>query len=121
MKTFLVLLLAASSVSAADLRLGVIGTDTSHVTTFTKTLNDPNAPDHVAGARIVAAFKGGSPDIESSRNCIENFTKELQDKGGVKIVASIAHLCGQVDGILIESVDGPPPLAQTRQAVACHK
>lgn len=121
MKTFLVLLLAASSVPAADLRLGIIGTDTSHVTAFTKTLNDPNASDHVTGARVVAAFKGGSPDIESSRNRIENFTKELQDKWGVKIVDSIADLCGQVDGILIESVDGRPHLAQTRQAVACHK
>jgi hypothetical protein len=121
MKTILILLLAGSLAPAADLRLGIIGTDTSHVTAFTKTLNDPNASDHVAGARVVAAFKGGSPDIESSHNRIDNFTKELQDRWGVKMVESIADLCGQVDGILIESVDGRVHLAQTRQAVACHK
>ena len=53
---------------AADLRVGLIGLDTSHVTAFTGLLNDPAAKDHVAGARVVAAFKGGSPDIASSRD-----------------------------------------------------
>ena len=107
--------------SAADLRLGIIGTDTSHVTAFAKTLNDPATPDHVAGARIVAAYKGGSPDVESSRTRVENFMKELRDKWGVKIVDAIPDLCSQVDGILIESVDGRAHLAQARQAVTCHK
>ena len=36
---------------AADLRLGIIGTDTSHVIAFAKALNDPAAPDRVAGAK----------------------------------------------------------------------
>lgn len=107
--------------SAADLRLGIIGTDTSHVTAFAKTLNDPSAPDHVAGARIVAAYKGGSPDVESSRTRVDRFTKELEDKWGVKMVPAISDLCSQVDGILIESVDGRTHLPQARQALACHK
>ena len=111
----------AAMAHAADLRLGIIGTDTSHVTAFAKTLNDPAAPDHVAGARIVAAFKGGSPDVESSRSRIENFTKELREKWSVRIVDAIPDLCGLVDGILIESVDGRAHLAQARQAVTCHK
>ncbi len=37
------------------------------------------------------------------------------------MVDSIAGLCGQVDGILLESVDGRVHLAQARQAVACGK
>ncbi len=121
MKSVLVLLGCIALASAADLRLGIVGTDTSHVTAFTKTLNDPNASDHVVGARIVAAYKGGSPDIESSRSRIDRFTAELKDKWGVKIVDAITDLCGQVDGILLTSVDGRIHLAQMRQAVECKK
>jgi hypothetical protein len=70
------ILLAALCASAADLRLGVIGTDTSHVPAFTKMLNgDPGAPDHVAGARVVAAFKGGSKDIESSIARVDQYAE----------------------------------------------
>lgn len=45
---------------AADLRIGLIGLDTSHVIAFTKALNDPKAKDHVPGARVVAVFKGAA-------------------------------------------------------------
>src|SRR5262249_59430195 len=64
----------AATQTAAPLRLGIIGLDTSHVLRFTELLNDPSNPDHVAGARVVAAFKGGSPDMERS----EEHTSELQ-------------------------------------------
>ncbi len=121
MKPTVLLFAFAALAGAADLRLGIIGTDTSHATAFTKTLNDPNAPDHVPGARVVAAYRGGSPDIESSRSRVAAFTRDLQDKWGVKMVESIGDLCGQVDGILLESLDGRVHLAQARQAVACGK
>jgi len=121
MKTATFLLFFAVISSAADLRLGFIGTDTSHVTAFTKMLNDPSAPDHVAGARVVAAYKGGSPDLPESRDRIDRFTKELQDKWQVKIVASIEELTKQVDVILLTSVDGRVHLAQARVAIAAHK
>lgn len=120
MKTF-ALCFAATAIFAADLRLGLVGTDTSHVTAFTKILNDPSAPDHVPGARIVAAYKGGSPDLDESRNRIERFTKELQDKWQVKIVASIEELCSQVDAVVLTSVDGRVHLAQARGIIAAHK
>src|SRR5713226_6258059 len=121
MKALLYFFAIASIASPADLRLGIIGTDTSHVTAFTKLLNDPAAPDHVPGARVVAAYKGGSPDIDSSRNRIERFTQELQDKWHVQIVASIEELCRQVDAVLLTSVDGRVHLAQARPIIAAHK
>src|SRR5947209_6340973 len=105
MKTLL-LLSAFGALNGAELRLGIIGTDTSHVTAFTKMLNDPSAPDHIAGAKVVAAYKGGSPDIESSRSRIDRFTQELQDKWHVRIVDTIPELVKQVDGVLLTSVDG---------------
>ena len=71
--------------AADELRIGMIGLDTSHVTAFTALLNDPKSPNHVSGAKIVAAFKGGSPDIESSWSRVEGYTKELREKYGVII------------------------------------
>ena len=119
-----VLLLAfsgASLVGAEDLRLGIIGTDTSHATAFTKVLNDVTAPDHIGGARVVAAFKGGSPDVAESAKRVDEYADEIQKKWNVKIVSSIAELCPAVDGILLESVDGRPHLAQFQEAVKCGK
>src|SRR5437667_11631995 len=91
---------------AADLRLGIIGCDTSHVTAFTETLNNPDAKGHVGGGKVVAAFKGGSKDIPSSATRVEGYTKTLQEKYGVKIFNSIDQMCEEVDAVLLESVDG---------------
>jgi predicted dehydrogenase len=102
---------------AADLRIGLIGLDTSHVSAFTKVLNDPADKNHVPGARVVAAFKGGSPDIASSRDRVDKFTEELTTKYGVKLVDSIEELCKQVDAVMLESVDGRPHLAQARPVI----
>lgn len=120
--TFLALLMGFSaSARAADLRLGLVGTDTSHVLGLAAAFNDPAAPDRVAGARIVAAYKGGSPDFAPSRDRIEGFTRQLADKFGVEIVGSIAELCSRVDGVLLTSVDGRVHLAQAREIIAARK
>src|SRR5512138_2588541 len=104
------LLVLPRSALAADLRIGLIGLDTSHVTAFTKLLNDASDPNHVPGGKVVAAFKGGSPDIESSWSRLEAYTLQLQKDYGVTIVDSIDALCQQVDAVLLESVDGRPHL-----------
>ena len=114
-------LLTATSLSAADLRLGIVGTDTSHVIGFATAFNDAASPDHVPGARIVAAFRGGSPDIPASRDRIDGFTRQLQEKFGVEIVSTIAELCRRVDGVLLTSNDGRVHLAQAREIIAARK
>ncbi len=111
----------AGTASAADLRIGIIGLDTSHVTAFTKLLNDGADPQHVAGGKVVAAFKGGSPDIESSISRVDGYTKELVDKYGVKIYDTIPELCKNVDAVLLESVDGRPHLEQVKPVFAAGK
>ena len=115
------LVLSAAVLHAADLRIGIMGTDTSHVGAFTKMLNDAAAPGHIAGAKVIAAYKGGSADIESSRTRIDKFTDELRDKWQVRIFDSIPDMCKQVDAVLIESVDGRAHLALARQVIAAHK
>ena len=91
---------------AADLRIGIVGTDTSHATEFTKILNDPSASNHVSGARVVAAFKGGSPDLKESSARVDQYANELRDKWHVAIVDSIPELTKQVDAIMLNSIDG---------------
>ncbi len=93
-------------------RIGIIGLDTSHVTAFTGRFNDTENDNHVPGARVVAAFKGGSPDIPSSADRIDGFTRALQEKYGVKLYDSIEEMCRNVDAVLLESVDGRPHLEQ---------
>jgi predicted dehydrogenase len=106
---------------SSPIRIGMIGLDTSHVIAFTKLLNDTSNPDHVPGGRVVAAFRGGSPDVESSRTRIDGFTAELRDKWKVEIVDSIAVLCQKVDAILLESVDGRRHLEQAKPVLAAKK
>ena len=119
----LLLFTLLSSAFAQDkpIRLGIIGTDTSHVPAFTQMLNDPSRPDHVPGARVVAAFKGGSPDVESSRTRVDRFAAEIKDKWNVELVNSIEELCQKVDAVLIESVDGRPHLEQIKPVLKAKK
>jgi hypothetical protein len=109
------------AVMAADLKLGIIGLDTSHAEQFTMRLNDAANPNYIPGARVIAAFPASSADIEESRSRIEGYTATVRDKFGVKIVGSIAELCGLVDAMMILSLDGRPHLEQMREVAAMKK
>ncbi len=115
------IILTLPAIAADELRLGLIGLDTSHVTAFTKLLNDTKHKDHVPGGKVVAAFKGGSPDIESSASRVEGYTKQLREEFGVKIVPTIEELCQQVDAVLLMSVDGRPHLEQAKPVIKAGK
>ena len=117
----LLLFLTVSIALPAQIRVGIIGTDTSHVPAFTKMLNDSTASNHIAGARVVAAYKGGSKDIQSSYSRVDNYATEIASKYGVEIVPDIATLLTKVDAVLLESLDGRPHLEQARLVIAAHK
>jgi predicted dehydrogenase len=106
---------------AQDIRLGIIGTDISHVIQFSRILNNSSDPEHVPGARIVAAYKGGSPDIVSSRTRVEGYAQDLIKTWGIEIVPDIPTLCSRVDAVLLESGDGRIHLAQVKPVIAAHK
>jgi hypothetical protein len=121
-KLSLALGLAASQVAfAADLRVGIIGCDTSHVTAFTETLNNPAAKGHVPGGKVVAAFKGGSKDIPASSSRVDGYAKTLQEKYGVRFYDTIEELCQNVDAVLLESVDGRPHLEQVKPVLKARR
>ncbi len=113
-RLLLPLLFVIATAAAEDIRVGIIGLDTSHVVHFTRILNNPDDPKHVSGAKVVAAFQGGSPDIPSSVERIDGFTETLVNDHGVKIYETIAEMCENVDAILLESVDGRPHLEQVK-------
>jgi len=94
-----------------QVRVGIIGLDTSHAIAFTKELNSETAKDDVANCRVVAAYPKGSPDIESSVSRVPGYTEEIQ-KLGVEIVDSIPALLEKVDCVLLETNDGRPHLEQ---------
>lgn len=90
----------------SPLKLGLIGLDTSHVLVFSDMFNNPQSKNPLAGARVVAAWQGGSPDIESSISRIPGYTAELKDKFGVQIVDSPEAVAKASDAILLTSLDG---------------
>jgi hypothetical protein len=116
---FLPLILASSL--GAQVRIGIVGTDTSHVPAFTKTFNDTASADYIPGFRVVAAYKGGSPDVESSASRVEQYAEQIRSKYGVEIVPDIATLCSKVDVVLLESVDGRKHLEQAREIIKAKK
>jgi len=110
-----------TSSTAADLRVGVIGLDTSHAQEFTARLNDPANPSYVPGARVVAAFPVASPDLPNSTQRIDGFTNLVRDKYGVRIAKSIAELLENIDAVMILSLDGRVHLEQVKAVIGAKK
>ena len=51
---------------------------------------------------MVAAYKGGSPDIVSSRTRVDGYADELKKVYGVEMAPDIPALCAKVDAILLK-------------------
>jgi len=92
--------------SSRELKLGIIGLDTSHVIVFSDIFNNPASKLALKGARVTLAWPGGSPDIHSSISRVPGYTAELRDKFGVTIVDSPEAVAQGCDAILLTSLDG---------------
>jgi predicted dehydrogenase len=99
-------MVAAPLPKSSTVRVGLIGLDTTHATTFTELLHNPYASDHIPGARVVAAYAGGSPDMSVSISRVEGFTDELRGTWGVPIYDSPEEVADACDVIFILSCDG---------------
>lgn len=104
-----------------EIKIGMIGLDTSHVPAFTELLNDPGHKYHVPGGKVVAAFPGGSPDFELSYSRVDKYTNHLREHYGVTIVDSPEAVAKQCDAILLESVDGRVHLEQFKRIAPYRK
>lgn len=118
-KLLLVIAFAALGVSAAELKIGIIGCDTSHTIAFTKLMNVEKDP-LCHGHRVVAAYQWGSKDIVSSTNRYPKYIAELKTMG-VEMSSSIAELLSKVDAVCVETNDGRPHYEQSLEVFKSGK
>ncbi|HOK80738.1 MAG TPA: Gfo/Idh/MocA family oxidoreductase [bacterium] len=104
-----------------EIKIGIIGFDTSHVPAFTKVINDTSDPFHVPGGKVIAGVPTFSKDFDLSYNRVENFKKELIEKYHVKIFESIEEMLEVVDAVLLESVDGRRHLREAEPVLKSGK
>jgi hypothetical protein len=103
-----------------ELRVGIIGLDTSHAPAFAKLMNDPKADASVSGVKVVAAYPKGSPDIKSSTERVPEYTEQFR-KLDIEIVDSIEALVEKVDCVCLETNDGRPHLEQVLPVLKAGK
>ena len=89
-----------------ELKIGMVGLDTSHCEAFAKILHDESYEYHLPGARIVGVYPGGSAQFTKSRERVQGFTDTLQKGYGATRYDDLATLAAAVDAIFLESVDG---------------
>ncbi len=105
---------------ARPIRVGIIGTTTSHVPAFTNVINDPDAEGVLAEVEVVAGFTGGIEDNPSSWDRREKYTEFLREKG-CTIYDTIEEMLKHVDAVLLEEVDGRPHLEWAKPVIAAGK
>lgn len=106
MKRFCIALMGVFSVLTvvAEMKIGIIGLDTSHSICFTEILNVKTNPAF-AGFRITAAYQWGSKDIFTSTNRYPKYIAQMKEMG-VEIVPTIDDLLKKVDAVCLETNDG---------------
>lgn len=100
----------SSSDAQNEMRIGIIGLDTSHAPAFTEVINT-SEDEAYQNYRVVAAFPEGSQVIESSYSRIPEYTEAVEELG-VDIVDSIEELVDQVDAVLLLTNDGQQRVEQ---------
>ncbi len=104
-----------------DIKIGIVGLDSSHAPRYTELLHESGHPHHVPGARVVAAYPGGSPDWELSYSRLPGFQRTLENEFGVPIFDSIDAVAEAADALMILSVDGRVHPAQFEVAARWEK
>ena len=94
------------------LKIGFVGLDSSHCVEYAKLLHDKSHSHHVPGARIVAAYAGGSTDWELSYSRVPGFRERMEKEFGVTTFNSIEEVAAVADALMILSVDGRVHFAQ---------
>jgi predicted dehydrogenase len=105
----------------ADMKIGLIGLDTSHAGAFCKCFNKPGDPEHVPGATITCAFPAGSKDFAMSIDRVGKFTQQVRDEYGVKILDTPEAVASEVDLLFITAVDGRSHLDLVRRTISARR
>jgi hypothetical protein len=110
-----------AAAAPAEIRIGMVGLDTSHCLVFTRVFNDPKNKEHIPGAKVVAAVRAPSPDVQSSISRVDNYVAELKKFPEITFYDSISEMVKHVDAVMIEAVDGRPHLAQAKEVFGSKK
>ena len=110
---------AAAMAASAEIKVGIIGLDTSHAIAFTKIINEEKSPE-VEGVRVVAAYQWGSKDIVSSTNRYPKYIAQMKEMG-VTIVPTSGELIDGSDVVLLETNDGREHLWQAEKVFKAGK
>lgn len=113
-------LLGILSVAEAQIKIGIIGLDTSHAIAFTKFLNGVDKKEEFKDFKIVAAYPYGSKTIKSSSDRIPGYIDQVKELG-VEIVPSIEALLKKVDCVMLETNDGNMHLEQALEVFKAGK
>ncbi|MBQ2039314.1 MAG: Gfo/Idh/MocA family oxidoreductase [Thermoguttaceae bacterium] len=111
---------AAAFGADGTFKLGIIGATTSHVPAFVKTINNPDGADIFKKFEVTAVYPGGTPDNADSWDRVEGYTQQCVD-AGLKVYSTIEEMLPEVDGVLLESVDGRLHLEQVKPVIAAKK
>jgi len=121
LKIFCSIILAGClSMLQAQIKIGIIGLDTSHSIAFTKFLNGTDQKEEYKDFKIVAAYPYGSKTIKSSYDRIPGYIDQVKELG-VDIVPSIAELLKKVDYVMLETNDGNLHLEQAYEVFKAGK
>jgi hypothetical protein len=101
-----------------DVRIGIIGLDTSHSIAFPKIINTDDGV--MKGYTVIAAYPYGSRTIESSYKRIPGYIEEVKAMG-IEVVDSIGSLLNKVDAVLLETNDGNLHLEQSLEVFRAGK
>ena len=107
--------------SAEPIRVGIVSIDNYQALAFTELFHHPPADNPaLRGLKVVAAWPGGSPDLQESFTNVPRW-KPLLQKQGVRMEETIDAVLDQVDAVMLMTVDGRPHLAQVRPVLKARK
>ena len=106
-------------VSAKDVKIGLIGLDTSHSPAFTKIVNDTTNPK-MQGFKVAFAYPQGSTKIESSASRIPQYTTEIKELG-VQVLDTLQGLIDASDVVMLMTNDGTVHLEQILPVLKARK
>jgi hypothetical protein len=103
------------------IKIGILGLDASHVSTYTELINNTKHPAYVPGGKVVAAWAGGSPDWPLSEKMLKQYEAEARRNYGIDVYDDIEELLSKVDAVMILSPDGRKHLEIFRAMAGSRK
>ncbi|MEK4250545.1 Gfo/Idh/MocA family oxidoreductase [Paenibacillus sp. FSL W7-1287] len=103
-----------------SLKIGMIGTDSSHTVAFARIINDQAHPFHVAGGKITHVVRTWSADFQLSYSREERFSSQLFNDFGIPF-AQMTDIGKYCDAFMLEAADGRKHLELFKQLVVWNK